>query len=75
MTLDEARQIVRDRSKYLVDKWSKTSLLDGVNNDIEKSNMSVLIESQPRHILVSEMTDEEKKLDEAYRVLAANIKL
>lgn len=74
MTMDEARQIVKDHTRHLVDKWSKTGLLDGLHNDIEKSNMSVLIESEEKRILVSEMTEEQRRLDQAMRMVS-NIKL
>lgn len=70
MTLEEARKIVRDHSNKLVAKWSKTGLLDGIKNDIEKSNMSVLIESEEKVILVTEMTEEQRKLAEAMYIIS-----
>ena len=33
-------------TKKLVQKWGKTGLLDGLNEDFKKSNMSMLLENQ-----------------------------
>ena len=35
----------------LVSKWEKTGLLEGLKNDIEKSNMSVLLENQAKQLI------------------------
>jgi CRISPR/Cas system CMR-associated protein Cmr5 small subunit len=40
-----------EETKGLVAKWDKTGLLDGIKNDIDKSNMAVLIESEPKQII------------------------
>jgi len=34
-----------------VSKWDKTGLLEGLKNDIEKSNMSVLLENQAKQLI------------------------
>ena len=41
-----------EETKGLVAKWDKTGLLDGIKNDVDKSNMSVLIESESKQIIV-----------------------
>ena len=33
-------------NKELIPKWERTGLLDGLNNDVEKLNMSVLLENK-----------------------------
>lgn len=33
-------------NKELISKWERTGLLDGLNNDVEKLNMSVLLENK-----------------------------
>ena len=38
-------------TRGLVSKWDKTGLLEGLSNDIEKSNMSVLLESQAKQLI------------------------
>lgn len=38
-------------TRGLVSKWDKTGLLEGLKNDIEKSNMSVLLESQAKQLI------------------------
>lgn len=38
-------------TRGLVSKWEKTGLLEGLKNDIEKSNMSVLLESQAKQLI------------------------
>ena len=42
----QARLMAETRG--LVSKWEKTGLLEGLRNDIEKSNMSVLLENQAK---------------------------
>ena len=39
----------------LADKWSATGLLEGLSNDIDKNNMSVILENQAKQI-IKEMT-------------------
>ena len=41
----------QDESKHLVNKWEKTGLLDGLNEDFQKSGMAVLLENQARQLL------------------------
>ena len=38
-------------TRGLVSKWDKTGLLEGLKNDIEKSNMSVLLENQAKQLI------------------------
>lgn len=38
-------------TRGLVSKWEKTGLLEGLNSDMEKSNMSVLLESQAKQLI------------------------
>ena len=41
----------KDESKALVTKWDKTGLLDGLNEDFQKSSMAVLLENQARQLI------------------------
>ena len=45
----------QDEAKGLVNKWSKTGLLAGLNEDFQKSGMAVLLENQARQ-LINEFT-------------------
>lgn len=45
----QARLMAETRG--LVHKWEKTGLLEGLKNDIEKSNMAVLLESQAKQLI------------------------
>ena len=38
-------------SKKLVKKWEKTGLLEGLNEDFQKSGMATLLENQARQLL------------------------
>jgi hypothetical protein len=38
-------------TRGLVAKWSKTGLLEGLKSDVEKSNMSVLLENQAKQLI------------------------
>jgi len=38
-------------TRGLVSKWDKTGLLEGIKSDIEKSNMSILLESQAKQLI------------------------
>lgn len=38
-------------TRGLVSKWDKTGLLEGLKNDVEKSNMSVLLENQAKQLI------------------------
>ena len=40
-----------DESKRLVAKWEKTGLLEGLNEDFQKSGMATLLENQARQLL------------------------
>ena len=43
----------KEESKALVSKWDKTGLLDGLNEDFQKSGMAIMLENQAKQ-LVSE---------------------
>ena len=45
----------QDESKHLVNKWEKTGLLDGLNEDFQRSGMATLLETQAKQ-LISENT-------------------
>lgn len=45
----QARLMAETRG--LVTKWDKTGLLEGLRNDVEKSNMSVLLENQAKQLV------------------------
>jgi hypothetical protein len=45
----QARLMAETRG--LVSKWDKTGLLEGLRNDIEKSNMSVMLENQAKQLI------------------------
>jgi len=38
-------------TRNLVTKWDKTGLLEGLDNDVEKSNMAVLLENQAKQLI------------------------
>jgi hypothetical protein len=40
-----------DESKALVAKWDKTGLLDGLNEDFQKSGMAVMLENQAKQLI------------------------
>ena len=40
-----------DESKALVSKWDKTGLLDGLNEDFQKSGMAIMLENQARQLI------------------------
>ena len=40
-----------DEAKQLVNKWDKTGLLDGLNEDFKKSGMAVMLENQARQLI------------------------
>jgi len=75
MNYEEAKKIVDDYMHELVVKWSATNLLDGIADDIEKTNMSVLLESEPKQIFESEMTEKERNFNEAIRIVYKGKKL
>ena len=39
------------QTRGLVKKWEKTGLLEGIGNDIEKSNMSIILENQAKQLI------------------------
>ena len=41
----------QDEAKKLVNKWEKTGLLDGLNEDFNKSGMAVMLENQARQLI------------------------
>ena len=41
----------QEEAKALVGKWDKTGLLDGLNEDFQKSGMAVLLENQARQLI------------------------
>ena len=41
----------QDESKHLVNKWEKTGLLDGLNEDFQKSGMAIMLENQARQLI------------------------
>jgi len=41
----------KDEAKKLVNKWDKTGLLDGLNEDFQKNGMAVLLENQARELI------------------------
>ena len=40
-----------EEAKALVNKWDKTGLLDGLNEDFQKSGMSVMLENQAKQLI------------------------
>jgi len=40
-----------EEAKSLVNKWDKTGLLDGLNEDFKKSGMAVMLENQARQLI------------------------
>ena len=40
-----------EEAKGLVNKWDKTGLLDGLNEDFQKSGMAVMLENQARQLI------------------------
>ena len=40
-----------DEAKQLVSKWDKTGLLDGLNEDFQKSGMAVMLENQAKQLI------------------------
>jgi hypothetical protein len=40
-----------EESKALVSKWDKTGLLDGLNDDFQKSGMATMLENQARQLI------------------------
>ena len=41
----------KEEAKQLVNKWEKTGLLDGLNEDFQQSTMAVLLENQARQLI------------------------
>ena len=40
-----------DEAKVLVSKWDKTGLLDGLNEDFQKSGMATMLENQAKQLI------------------------
>ena len=40
-----------DETKHLVNKWDKTGLLDGLNEDFKRQSMAVLLENQAKQLI------------------------
>ena len=61
----------KEEAKILVNKWEKTGLLDGLNEDFQKSGMAVMLENQARQ-LISEasMTNPSTAKDEEWSGVA-----
>ena len=36
----------KEEAKHLVNKWEKTGLLDGLNEDFQKNGMAVMLETK-----------------------------
>ena len=71
MTIEEAHEIIRIWTKTTVSKWGKTKLLDNLKSDIDSPGFSVILESQPKQILGSDLNDDDdKKFYEALRIIA-----
>ena len=49
-TLNPQARLMQE-TRNLVKKWDTTGLLDGIKSDIEKSNMSVLLENQAKQLI------------------------
>lgn len=49
-TLNPQARLMQE-TRGLVTKWDKTGLLDGIKSDIDKSNMSVLLENQAKQLI------------------------
>ena len=41
----------QDEAKHLVNKWDKTGLLDGLNEDFQKNGMAVMLENQAKQLI------------------------
>ena len=41
----------QEEAKSLVNKWDKTGLLDGLNEDFQKSGMAVMLENQAKQLI------------------------
>jgi len=41
----------QEEAKHLVNKWDKTGLLDGLNEDFQRSGMAVMLENQARQLI------------------------
>ena len=42
---------LREESKHLVDKWDKTGLLEGLDQDFERSGMAIMLENQAKQLI------------------------
>ena len=39
----------------LANKWNKTGLLEGIGNETEKNNMSIILENQAKQLVMEEV--------------------
>lgn len=49
-TNDYQRKL-NEEAKHLVNKWKRTGLLDGLESDYDRNNMSILLENQARQLV------------------------
>ena len=49
-------QSVQKDASRLAGKWAKSGLLEGINGDIDKGNMAVLLENQAKQLVVEANT-------------------
>ena len=61
----------KDEAKVLVNKWERTGLLDGLNEDFQKSGMAVMLENQARQLIQeASMTNPTTAKDEEWSGVA-----
>jgi len=49
-------QSVQKDAARLAGKWEKSGLLEGINNDVDKSNMAIMLENQAKQLVVEANT-------------------
>ena len=47
-------QSMQSDAQRLSKKWNKSGLLEGIRTDVEKNNMSVLLENQAKQLVVEQ---------------------
>ena len=47
----ESYRNMQSDAARLAGKWEKTGLLEGLNNELEKNNMSIILENQAKQLL------------------------
>ena len=52
--LESANQwkVVQSDAARLANKWEKTGLLEGMGNEVERNNMSLILENQAKQLVV-----------------------